>query len=83
MPARAIAMDNITAGSSGRLLRFGTMRLDSKNFNAPFVYVSATTAGALTTTPPATSGSIIQKIATPLKNNVAWFDFNTNMTVNP
>ena len=83
MPARAIAMDNITAGSSGRLLRFGTMRLDSQNFNTPYVYVSATTSGALTPIAPATSGSIVQKIGTPLKNNVAWFDFNTNMTVNP
>ena len=76
MPGRAIALDNIGSGMSGNLLRFGTLRLDSQNFDQSFIYVSATTAGALSTTAPTTSGSIVQKIGTPVKNNVGWFDFN-------
>lgn len=77
MPARALALENIGAGGICRLLRNGTIRLDSQNFNKQFIYVSDTTAGEFVLDPPTTTGSIIQQIGTPVRNNTAWFDFNS------
>lgn len=77
MPCRAVALEDIAAGSSGKLLRNGTIRIDSYNLTKPFIYISSTQPGKLTTEPPVNPGDIIQKVGTPLKNNVMWLDFNT------
>lgn len=87
MPARGIALENIAAGATGKILRFGTFATPSAklsdpnyNFNTPFIYVSTTVAGEVTKNRPATANSIIQKVGTPLNNNVGWYDFNTSLT---
>lgn len=79
MPARAIALEDINPSKPGLILRFGTVRLDSKNFTSPFIYVSEDNAGELSINKPSKIGSFIQQIGTPVKNNVAWFDFNSTM----
>ena len=81
MPCRAIALESISKGQSGKLLRYGTLRLDSKNYTGPYIYISDSIPGEITDTVPSTVGSIIQKIGSPVKNNTGWFDFNSTTSV--
>ena len=77
MPARAVAVEDIDAGQSGLVLLYGTLKINSDNYTTPYIYVDPTTPGAKTNNKPAAIGNIVQKIATPTKNNTAWYDFNT------
>lgn len=83
LPARGIALDDIIAGDTGKILRFGTFRNDwsksTYNLTTPFIYVSPTDAGEYTKDCPNIPGQYIQKIGSPVKNNVGWFDFNTTI----
>ena len=40
MPCRAIALEDILNGQSGKLLRYGTLRIDGKQFTKPYIYIS-------------------------------------------
>lgn len=77
MPARAIAVEDIEAGMSGLVLLYGTLKINSDNYTTPYIYVSPTTPGGKQNNEPGAIGNIVQKIATPTKNNTAWYDFNT------
>lgn len=83
MPARALALEDILAGDIGLVLRFGSFRHgfagDTYNLNEPFIYVSDSIDGGFTKFKPTAPGSIIQKIGTPMYNNVGWFDFNSTL----
>lgn len=61
-PAVRMALATITANNSGSLLVEGYVRYDSWSFATNKVYLSATTAGAITTTQPSTTGNQIQVI---------------------
>lgn len=75
LPCRGIALETKQAGQLCKILRYGTLRNDSWTLNTLGLYVSPTTAGALTTTIPSTSGQFVQLIATPTNAKVAFFDF--------
>lgn len=83
MPARAIALEDILAGDIGLVLRFGTFRHgfsgNTYNLNESYIYVSDTVTGGFTKTKPTNAGSFIQKIGTPMYNNVGWYDFNSTL----
>lgn len=81
MPCRAIALEDILNGQSGKLLRYGTLRIDGKQFTNPYIYISDSVPGEITDIKPTTIGSIIQKIGCPVKNNTGWYDFNSTTTV--
>lgn len=61
-PATRMALATISADTTGNLLIEGLVRYDSWSFAANNVWLSAATAGAITTTQPATTGNQIQKI---------------------
>lgn len=79
MPCRGIALETVTAGNSCNILRFGTVKLSSWSFTGSFIYVSATTAGLITSTAPSTSGQIVQTIGSPINLTIGYFDFNSMM----
>ena len=83
MPCRAIALENILKGQSGKLLRYGTLRLDNVSFTNPYIYISDSVFGKITDVPPVNPGSIIQKIGTPVRNNTGWYDFNSTTSIVP
>jgi hypothetical protein len=57
-----MALATISANASGLVLIEGNVRLDSWSFAANKAYLSATTAGILTTTQPSTTGNQIQTL---------------------
>jgi hypothetical protein len=57
-----MAMASISANATGILLIEGLVRYDSWSFAAANVWLSAATAGAITSTQPSTTGNQIQKI---------------------
>lgn len=59
-PAVRMALATINANASGTLLVEGNVRYDSWAFAAAKIYLSAATAGALTSTQPSTTGNQIQ-----------------------
>lgn len=61
-PVQRIAVETIAANATGKLLIEGFLRNDSWTFSNANVYLSAATAGLITTTAPATTGNQIQKI---------------------
>lgn len=61
-PATRMSLGTIAANGTGNLLIEGLVRYDSWSFAANNVWLSAATAGAITTTQPATTGNQIQKI---------------------
>lgn len=78
MPARAIAVEDIEAGMTGLVLLYGTLKINGDNYTTPYIYADPNTPGGKVYNEPAVVGNIIQKIATPTKNNTAWYDFCTN-----
>lgn len=78
MPARAMAVEDIEAGQMGMVLLNGTIKINDDNYTTPYIYVSPDVAGGKVLNEPAAIGNIVQKIATPTKNNTAWYDFATN-----
>lgn len=61
-PAVRMALGTINANASGTLLIEGNVRYDTWNFTAAKIYLSAATAGAITSTQPSTTGNQIQVI---------------------
>ena len=69
MPAYGFAGEDIASGSTGKIITFGSIEgsgsdpLDTSNLTVnDVVYVSATTAGAWTTTKPTGEGNLLQNI---------------------
>lgn len=72
-PAQRIAIESISANNSGKLLIDGFVRNDSWTFTAPQTYLSATTAGSITTTQPATAGNQIQVVGIAISSTKLHF----------
>lgn len=72
-PALRMAMASISANSSGVLLIEGNVRYDSWSLAARNVWLSAATAGAITTTQPSTTGNQIQFIGTAKTSTKLYF----------
>ena len=72
-PAARMALASISANASGTLLIEGNVRYDSWALAANKVYLSAATAGALTTTQPATTGNQIQVLGVAKTSTTMYF----------
>lgn len=68
-----MALETITANNSGLLLIKGNIRYDSWNFAAAKIYLSAATAGAITSTQPSTTGNQIQVIGIAKTSTTLYF----------
>ena len=68
-----MALASISANASGTLLIEGNVRYDSWAFAANKVYLSAATAGALTTTQPSTTGNQIQVLGVAKTSTTMYF----------
>ena len=65
MHAIGVAFEGIASGGAGRVVTHGPMRsdnYDSSGYLGLNAYVSPTTAGGVSATPPASSGQIVQQI---------------------
>lgn len=76
LPCRAIALESCTGISTIKMLKFGTLKNTTWEFDNKDIYVSPTLAGALTTIEPTTSGHFVQFIGTAFGTNIGYFDFN-------
>ncbi len=75
MPAVAIAYDNITSGSTGRLLRQGDITNSTWNFTVGgMIYVSDVTAGSGTNTVPVSSLHQVQCVGYATAANSIYFN---------
>jgi len=75
MPAVVIAYDNITSGSTGRLLRQGDITNSNWNFTpGNMIYVSDVTAGSATSTVPVSSLHQIQQVGYATNNTTIYFN---------
>lgn len=72
-PALRMAMASISANASGVLLIEGNVRYDSWSFTASNVWLSAATAGAITTTQPSTTGNQIQYLGVAKTSTKMYF----------
>lgn len=72
-PVQRMALENIAANTSGKMLIEGFIRNDAWSFGAAPVYLSASTGGALTTTQPSTTGNQIQRIGIAFTTNKLHF----------
>lgn len=72
-PAARMALATITANNSGPLLIEGNVRNDSWSFAANKVYLSAATAGAMTTTQPSTTGNQLQVLGVAKTSTKMYF----------
>jgi hypothetical protein len=72
-PAQRMAMASITANNSGVLLIEGFVRYDTWSFGGNAAYLSAATAGAITTTRPSTTGNQIQRLGTAFNTSKLHF----------
>lgn len=72
-PCTRMALGTIAANASGDLLIEGLVRFDTWSFAAANVWLSAATAGAITTTQPSTTGNQIQKIGVAFASNKLQF----------
>lgn len=73
-PAQRMALASISASASGTLLIQGNVRNDAWTLAANKVYLSAATAGAITTTAPSTAGNQIQTLGTAKNADVLYFN---------
>ncbi len=72
-PVQRMALENIAANGSGKMLIEGFIREDTWSFGAAPVYLSATITGAITTTQPATSGNQVQRVGIAFNSNKLHF----------
>lgn len=72
-PALRMAMASISANASGVLLIEGNVRYDSWSLAASNVWLSAATAGAITTTQPSTTGNQIQYLGVAKTSTKMYF----------
>ena len=72
-PAMRMALATISANGAGLMMIQGNIRYDSWSFGANKVYLSATTAGAITTTQPSTTGNQIQVLGTAKTSTTMYF----------
>lgn len=76
-PARGLAVAAYVNTDPAIILVHGTVRNDAWTWTpGGTIYLSAT-AGALTQTPPATSGDNVQQVGFALTADIAFFDFNS------
>lgn len=73
-PAQRMALASISASASGTLLIQGNVRNDSWSLAANKVYLSAATAGAITTTAPSTTGNQIQALGVAKTSTKLYFN---------
>lgn len=72
-PGARMALATILANATGLLLIEGNVRYDSWSLAANKVYLSAATAGALTTTQPSTTGNQIQVLGIAKTSTTMYF----------
>ncbi len=78
MPGKVLAMENIAADASGRVLHLGYYRFDTWDFTvgngtANLLYVDKTTPGLVTQTPPAAAGDQVQVIGYCVTADIIFF----------
>jgi len=78
-PAVVMAMASISANAAGIVLLNGYVRYDSWSFAAANIWLSASTAGAITSTQPSTTGNQIQKIGIALSSTKLIFNPSTDI----
>ena len=75
MPGTRIALESKNDGQACLMLVKGYIRDDSAfDFAGAMVYVSATTAGAMTSTAPSTAGQQLQRIGVAKSADILFFD---------
>ena len=72
-PATRMSLATITANNTGTILIEGNVRFDSWSFAANKVYLSAATAGSITTTQPSTTGNQIQALGIAKTSTTMYF----------
>lgn len=72
-PAQRMAVASISANASGTMLIEGNARNDAWSLATNKVYLSAATAGAITTTQPSTTGNQIQSLGTGKTSTIIHF----------
>ncbi len=72
-PAQRIAIQNIAANATGKLLIEGFVRNDAWSFSAAAIYLSQATAGANTTSKPTLPGNQVQRIGIATNTNKLHF----------
>lgn len=78
MPGKVLAMENIAADGSGKVLHLGYYRYDTWDFTvgngtANLLYVDKTTPGLVTQTPPAVIGEQVQVIGYCVTADIIFF----------
>ena len=74
-PVIALAVEAISADGTGMFILFGWVRNDAWAFTAGQpIYLSAAVAGSGTTTQPAGSGNLVQKIGIALTTKIVHFN---------
>jgi len=75
MPGSRIALESKADGESCLMLVKGYIRDDSAfEFAGAMIYVSATTAGAMTSTAPSTAGNQLQRVGQAKSADILFFD---------
>ena len=69
----AIALESITADSSGEFLKLGYLRDDSWSFTVGAILYVSTTSGGITATKPTGIGDCIRRIGHAHAANIVWF----------
>ncbi|MEP7143433.1 MAG: hypothetical protein ABI707_11205 [Ferruginibacter sp.] len=72
-PVQRMALENIAANASGKMLIEGFIRNDAWSFGAAPVYLVSGATGAITTTQPAAVGDQIQRIGIAFNTNKLHF----------
>jgi hypothetical protein len=79
VPAVVLAIENIPANSSGKALRFGYWRDDSKTYDIGKEIYLDTTAGQITQTIPSLTGSQVQILGIAITDHI--IEFNPDKTI--
>ena len=79
VPALAIALESKGDGQTCKLLRQGYIRDDSWDFTASMVYLSTSTAGAVQSTAPSTTGNQVQRVGQAKTADIMFFSPSINV----
>jgi len=75
MPGLRIALETKIDGDTCKMLIKGYIRDDSAfEFAGAMIYVSATTAGLMTSTAPSTAGQQVQRVGVAKSADILFFD---------
>lgn len=80
-PAQRMALASISANASGTLLIQGNVRNDAWTLAANVIYLSAATAGLMTTTKPSTTGNQVQTLGTAKTTTTLYFNPSSDVVV--